>query len=85
MADRRTPNPTYSIRELDMMFKGIHEKLDLKHTEDNEWHERIELQTIKHNGRLTKMERGMLIFGTALVVLLVTNGSKLLQVFKILI
>lgn len=40
---------------------------------------RIEAQTIRHNGRLTKVERILLIMGTAIVVLLATSGSELIS------
>lgn len=39
---------------------------------------RIEAQTTKHNGRLTKVERILLIMGTAVAVLLATSGSELI-------
>ena len=38
-----------------------------------------------HNGRLTKVEKIMLIVGSVTVTLLVVNGSKLLAVIGILI
>ena len=41
--------------------------------------DRIELQTTEHNHRLTKIERTMLIVGTATFVLLIVNGSKFVE------
>lgn len=64
----------YSKREIDHFVEDIQGKLDL-----------ILKQTTLHNGRLTRMERISLIFATALLVLLVTNGSELTQIFKLLI
>jgi len=55
----------YSKRELDHMFNDIKLQLD-----------RIEHQTTKHNGRLSKVEKILLILGTATIVLLVVSGSK---------
>lgn len=55
----------YSKREFDHMFSDIKDSLN-----------RIEAQTVKHNGRLTKVERILLIVGTATVVLLVVSGSR---------
>lgn len=67
-------NDDYSKREIDHFVKDIKETL-----------ERIEIQTTKHNGRLSKVERILLILGTAVGVLLVTNGSQLLGFFKLII
>lgn len=38
--------------------------------------DRIEAQTIKHNGRLTRLERTVLIVSAVSVTLLIVNGSK---------
>lgn len=46
-------------------FKELHDKLDL-----------ILSQTTQHNGRMTKVERILLIVGTVVLVLLIVNGSK---------
>ena len=70
---RRT-DITYSTRELNHFFDDFKNQLN-----------RIEIQTTKHNGRLTRMERIMLIFGTAVFILLITNGSQLVQIFKLII
>lgn len=59
------PDSQYSNRELDRMFKDIKEQLD-----------RIEAQTVKHNGRLTRVEKTLLILGCTTGTLLITNGSE---------
>lgn len=61
----------YQNREIDEKFRDIKETLG-----------RIETQTTRTNGRVTKIERALLIIGTATVVLLVTNGSNLLTFLK---
>lgn len=64
----------YSNRELDHMFNDITQILT-----------RIEAQTIKTNGRVTRLEKLALIVGTAIAVLLVVNGSELVSLIKVLI
>lgn len=64
----------YSNREIDERFKAIAAALT-----------RIEAQTIKHNGRMTRMERVLLIVGTAVVVLLVVNGSPFVSLLMSII
>lgn len=64
----------YSNREIDSMFTSVHEKLDL-----------ILAQTTKHNGRLTKVERILLILGCVSGTILFLNGSALLELLKIFI
>ena len=59
-----TPEAPYANREIDEKFKDIMDSLG-----------RIEVQTTQHNGRLTKVERILLILGTATVVLGVTNPA----------
>lgn len=56
----------FSNRELEHFFKDIRDDIVA-----------IKIQTTKTNGRLTKVEKTLLIFGTALLVLLITNGSEL--------
>lgn len=64
----------YSNRELDHMFNDITATLA-----------RIEAQTTKTNGRVTRLEKILLMVGTASVVLLIVNGSELINIIKILI
>lgn len=56
----------FTNRELKTMFDNIDEKLDGIHH-----------QTIRTNGRVTKLERYALIFGTAIAVLLFTKYPDL--------
>lgn len=66
--------PGYTKRELDIKLDYIVEKLD-----------KIETQTTKHNGRLSRQERILLIVGTAVSVLMVVNGSETLTFLTALI
>ena len=58
----------YRNREIDERFKDIMESLT-----------RIEVQTTKHNGRLTRLEKITLIVGTAVLVLAVSGNSAILK------
>lgn len=58
----------YQNREIDEMMRDIKDTLS-----------RIEIQTTKHNGRLSKVERALLIFGTATGVMLATSGSEVIK------
>lgn len=64
-------NEPYHKRELDHIFKDIKDSLD-----------RIEEQTTRHNGRLTKVERILLILGCVTGTILVVNGSELVGFLK---
>ena len=64
----------YKNREIDEKFNDIMKEL-----------KEIKIQTTKHNGRMQKMERILLIVGTATGVLLVTNGSTLLTFLQTII
>lgn len=57
----------YSKREIDEKFKDIKDSLD-----------RIEFQTTKHNGRLTKVERYMYTVIGAITIIGFLIGAKLL-------
>lgn len=72
--EERRDDPTYTVRELDHYFSDIRSDIA-----------EIKRQTTAHNGRLTRTERILLVFGTTLGVLLITNGSKLIGVFKLII
>lgn len=62
----------YSKNEIDMKFKNR----DLMFEHVDEKLERILVQTTMHNGRLKKIEKCLIIVGTAVAVLLITNGSE---------
>lgn len=64
----------YSNREIDRMFKEITDTLA-----------RIEAQTTKHNGRMTRIEKIMLIVASVVGVLLIVNGSSLINFAQVLI
>lgn len=61
----------YSKRELDHYFKDVRADLG-----------EIKVQTTKTNGRVTKIEKALLIIGTATLVLMATNGSQLIGFIK---
>ena len=58
----------YSKREIDHFMKDITGQLS-----------KILEQTTRHNGRLTRVERILLVMGTAIVVLMATSGSELVS------
>lgn len=63
----------YTKREIDHMFGDIKKDTTL-----------IIAQTTRHNGRLTKVERILLIITCVTGTLLVVNGSKFLDFIKAL-
>ena len=64
----------YSKRELDHMFKDIKNQLN-----------RIEYQTIRHNARLTKVERYLLIVGCVTGTVFFLNGNEFILFIKTLL
>ena len=64
----------YKKRELDHMFNDIKLQLD-----------RIEEQTIRHNGRLSKLERYLLIVGCVSGTILAINSGELFTFVKTII
>ena len=66
-----TADTPYQNREIDEKFTDIKETLI-----------RIEKQTTKTNGRVTKLERYAYVVATAVAVLLANNGSSLIGFIK---
>jgi hypothetical protein len=64
----------YSNREIDRMFKEITDILV-----------RIEEQTTKTNGRVTRLEKLCLVFGVALLVTIVLKFPELMSLTKLFI
>ena len=63
----------YENREIDTMVKEVHVKLD-----------DIITQVTKTNGRVTKLEKNLLIVACVLGTTLVLKGSELVEVAKTL-
>jgi Flp pilus assembly protein TadB len=63
---------------------AIIEKIDENHKDSNDRLERIEIQTVKTNGRVNKLERNLLILGTATLVIIALKFPELLAAIKIL-
>lgn len=62
----------YSKRELDEKFNHILAELS-----------EIKIQTTKHNGRMSKVERNILIIACVTGTILMTKGSELTHVVKL--
>ena len=68
------PDAEYSNREIDRMFSEIKEQLD-----------RIEVQTRKTNGRVTKLERILMVSGTAVAAILAVKAPEIFSILKAII
>lgn len=66
--------PDYTKREMDAIITDIKEGLS-----------RIEAQTVKHNGRLSKVERYLLIVGCVSGTILLMNGSEFVSFLGMII
>ena len=61
----------YTKREIDLMFGETHEKLD-----------KILVQTTRHNGRLTKLERFMWTLTGAIGIFSCVRFESIINLFK---
>jgi len=61
----------YNKREIDLMFGETHEKLD-----------KILVQTTRHNGRLTKLERFMWTLSGAIAIFGCIEFESIINLFK---
>lgn len=69
----------YSNREIDLKFSAVHTRFDAQDARlgsQDVMLQKILTQATKTNGRVTKMEKIILVVGTVVVVLLVVNGSR---------
>lgn len=73
--------PYYTKEVIDLKVEAIHARL----SGQDRMLEKILAQTTKTNGRMTRMEKIMLVVGTAIAVLLVVNGSSLVTFGEALI
>lgn len=74
-------DPNYTKGELNLKFDLVHERFS---TQDKSLNLILE-QTTKHNGRLSKVERVLLIVGCVTVTILILNGSELVNFIRTLI
>lgn len=65
----------YNKETMNILLETMHEKIDFQINQNNE----IITQTKKTNGRVTKLERYLLIVAVATATLLFTNGSELVN------
>lgn len=67
--------------EITLMFQDIKNQL----TEHGETHEKILNQVLYTNGKVKNITRWLLIIGSISATLLVTNGSEVLTILKVII
>lgn len=75
----------YSKRELDHYFGEVHEKMTEFRTENKTGMDMLDRKITYTNGTVRIHTKVLLVVGTAIVVLLATNGSELISFLKILI
>jgi hypothetical protein len=61
----------YTKREMDSLLANIHQTLG-----------RIETQTTKTNGRVSRLERNLLIVGCIVGTMLIMSGSRFVELIK---
>lgn len=71
----------YTRLEIDLKFDAVHKRFD----DQDVTLKQILVQSKMHNGRLNKLERVLLVVGTAVLVLLITNGSSLVEFAQALV
>jgi len=74
MSAQNDMDEPYKNREIDEKFGDIMDSLG-----------RIEEQTTRHNGRLTRLEKITWIVGTAIVVLAVSGNAKLVSILQMML
>lgn len=67
----------YSNRELDSKFANLEKAEMARHQEKIRLLGEIKVQTVRTNGRVTKLERAMLVIGTATAVLIFLKFPEL--------
>lgn len=71
----------YSKRELDEHFKNMNDRFDRQ----DKALEKIDMQVAYTNGQVRFHTKVLLVVGTAIAVLLITNGSELAKIFELII
>ena len=87
-----TDDKPYTKREMDTFFKEIGERFDRQEKNSNERFDRqdialekIDSQVAYTNGQVKFHAKLLLVVGAVTGTLLITNGSELIQVFKLFI
>ena len=75
----------YSKRELDHNFNEIKESLNELRAENKEAHEALDANQKRTNGKLFIHTKILLVFGAVVATLLITNGSEMIKLFKLII